>query len=178
MERKIKSILTISVSNEYTPWRDILFSMSVSYTTISHLIKSLFQQSILIIFPFCQQCLLLYVSLSRSLIPFAVMMARGEWHIFFCSVEEEQKPSVFRILMMKIGVLLKRCHFSNHLMCEPYNTSEFHSLAIGTFIIEAAVLNHYHRFSTSDFDYYHSMLLHSLLMCLIRFVCERETQWR
>ena len=145
MERKIKSISTISVSNEFgEAWRNIPFN--VFYVIRDNLAPHqlvVLRQSILIIFPFCQQCPLF--SLSHSIV-LPTLWWSGHRRFFSpssLSEAEEQKPSVFGILMMEKSVFsLKRCHFSNHLMCVRAVSTQVNSNRFGHIYHRAAVLNH------------------------------------
>lgn len=128
MKRKIKSISNISVSNEFSEaWRNIPFN--VFYVIRDNLAPHqlvVSRQSILIIFPFCQQCPLFF---SVSLHCVAHFGGADRDDFFFLSIISfwSRRTKAFSIWNINDGEnsnSLKICHFSNHLMCVRASVSQ------------------------------------------------------
>lgn len=157
MEREIISILTISVSNEYVHNGATLHLLLVSvfvfvcvYVTRasnSHLIKSLFRQSILIIFPLClTEC---HESSFSQPLRSAVAVTRCRLHNHFYVEYKEQKAFGLRNINDENRCFVKKMSFfeSFDVWAVSAPIHKHTVLANGTFIIEpsGSVRNHYHQ---------------------------------
>lgn len=147
MERKIKSISTISVRNEFgEAWRNIPFN--VFYVIRDNLAPHqlvVSRQSILIIFPFAPTMPVYFL----CPIPFvccATLVEQPTETISFPSSHSGGRRTkavgIWNINDGEISVSLKRCHFSSHLMCVRAVSAQVNSNRFGHIYHRAAVLNH------------------------------------